>query len=188
MVELNETATILNSATHRSLVVLDELGRGTSTYDGMAIACSVLHYLATYKSCLGFFSTHYGNLTEEFSFHPEVKFQNMDFLLGSDGRDVTFLYRLVDGICSHSHGLNVARMAGIDESIIRNAALASAWFDGRNARAERSSTKKILPIGIVGDFERLMQSVEQDGAEGEEVSDAQVNLILKHARRAIQAA
>lgn len=185
MVELNETATILNSATNRSLVVLDELGRGTSTFDGMAIACSVLHYLATYKSCLGFFSTHYGNLTEEFTSHPEVKFQNMDFLLGSDGRDVTFLYRLVDGICSHSHGLNVARMAGIDESIIESAAAASKWFDGRNARAERQG--EVLPIGVVGDFERLMQAT--GGEEGEDgISEAQVNLVLKHARLAIQAA
>lgn len=182
MVELNETSTILSSATNRSLVILDELGRGTSTFDGMAIACSVLHYLATYKGCLGFFSTHYSNLVDEFVHHPEVIFQNMDFLLGEDGRDVTFLYKLVDGICSHSHGLNVARMAGIEESIIDRAAEMSKWFDDRASlkRAGRE-TKDRPPTGIVTDFERFLV----DDAESTEITDEQVSLIVRHARHSI---
>lgn len=183
MVELSETSTILDSATDRSLVILDELGRGTSTFDGMAIACAVLHYLATYKGCIGFFSTHYSKLVDEFMHHPEVKFQNMDFLLGEDGRDVTFLYKLVDGICSHSHGLNVARMAGIQESVIEVAAKASAWFEERaSAWQVDKEDQHDVSLGLLTDLERLVD--ENDSGEGA-WSEEQVQTIVKHAQKAL---
>lgn len=180
MVELSETSTILSSATDRSLVILDELGRGTSTFDGMAIACSVLHHLATYKGCIGFFSTHYSNLVEEFTHHPEVKFQNMDFLLGEDGRDVTFLYKLVDGVCRHSHGLNVARMAGIQESVIDAAAKASTWFDSRASAVQAEKDQEdALSLGLLLDLERLKLDTES------ELTEEQVRIILEHARNSV---
>jgi DNA mismatch repair protein MSH6 len=72
MVELSETSKILHEATPHSMVILDELGRGTSTFDGYAIAYSVLHYLATHVGCLGLFSTHYQTLCQEFERAPEV--------------------------------------------------------------------------------------------------------------------
>lgn len=70
MVELAETKKILAEATPNSLVILDELGRGTSTYDGVAVAHAVLHHLASHVGCIGFFATHYRNLGEEFRLHP----------------------------------------------------------------------------------------------------------------------
>ena len=70
MVELAETKKILADATPDSLVILDELGRGTSTYDGVAVAHAVLHHLASHVGCIGFFATHYRNLGEEFKLHP----------------------------------------------------------------------------------------------------------------------
>jgi len=70
MVELAETKKILSEATPNSLVILDELGRGTSTYDGVAVAHAVLHHLASHVGCIGFFATHYRNLGEEFKLHP----------------------------------------------------------------------------------------------------------------------
>lgn len=70
MVELAETKKILTEATPNSLVILDELGRGTSTYDGVAVAHAVLHHLASHVGCIGFFATHYRNLGEEFKLHP----------------------------------------------------------------------------------------------------------------------
>lgn len=72
MVELSETSKILHEATPHSMVILDELGRGTSTFDGYAIAYAVLHYLATHVGCLGLFSTHYQTLCQEFERVPEV--------------------------------------------------------------------------------------------------------------------
>lgn len=77
MVELAETSRILREATPRSMVILDELGRGTSTFDGYAIAYAVLHYLATYVGCLGLFSTHYQTLCREFERCLEVENMHM---------------------------------------------------------------------------------------------------------------
>ena len=77
MVELAETSKILKEATPRSMVILDELGRGTSTFDGYAIAYGVLHYLATHVGCLGMFATHYQTLCKEFERSPEIRNMHM---------------------------------------------------------------------------------------------------------------
>jgi DNA mismatch repair protein MSH6 len=99
MVELAETSKILRQATNRSLVILDELGRGTSTFDGYSIAYSVLAYLAERVMCLGLFSTHYGLLTSEFSAPlcavPSVRCMHMACQLDEANREVIFLYKLV---------------------------------------------------------------------------------------------
>ncbi|BFZ53066.1 DNA mismatch repair protein msh6 [Savitreella phatthalungensis] len=129
MVELQETSAILASATSRSLVVLDELGRGTSTHDGAAIAQAVLHYLATTTHSLGFFSTHYSRMATAFhQLDHLVRPQCMAYKLDEHGRRVTFLYKLIDGVCSHSHGLNVARLAGLPDDVVEAAARASESF------------------------------------------------------------
>jgi DNA mismatch repair protein MSH6 len=77
MVELSETSRILREASSRSMVILDELGRGTSTFDGYAIAYAVLHYLSTHIGCLGMFSTHYQTLCKEFQRNPEINNMHM---------------------------------------------------------------------------------------------------------------
>lgn len=77
MVEMSETAKILKEATPRSMVILDELGRGTSTFDGYAIAYSVLHHLSTHTGCLGMFATHYQALCKEFDKNPEINNMHM---------------------------------------------------------------------------------------------------------------
>ncbi|RKP23818.1 muts domain V-domain-containing protein, partial [Syncephalis pseudoplumigaleata] len=113
MVELSETAKILNEATPRSLVILDELGRGTSTFDGYAIAYSVLHYLATIIGCRGLFSTHYGLLNEEMAHHTNIALKHMACYVDDDEKKVTFLYKLTPGACPKSYGMHVANMAGV---------------------------------------------------------------------------
>lgn len=118
MVELSETAKILKEATKNSLVILDELGRGTSTFDGYAIAYSVLHHLVAEVGCLGLFSTHYGSLTKEFACNPMVALKYMSFCVDQESKKVVFLYKLEDGVCSESYGMNVARMAGVPEEVI----------------------------------------------------------------------
>lgn len=77
MVELAETSKILREATNKSMVILDELGRGTSTFDGYSIAYSVLHYLSTHLGCLGMFATHYQTLCKEFERNPEINNMHM---------------------------------------------------------------------------------------------------------------
>ncbi|KAI8895574.1 muts domain V-domain-containing protein [Globomyces pollinis-pini] len=129
MVELSETSKILQEATPRSLVILDELGRGTSTFDGYAIAYSVLYHLVTHIGCLGLFSTHYGSLTNDFENNPLVQLKYMSFCVDEDSQQVLFLYKLTPGKCPSSYGMNVAALAQIPKEIIDSAKKASNEFE-----------------------------------------------------------
>lgn len=121
MVELYETSNILRNATKNSMVILDELGRGTSTFDGYAIAYSVIRYLAEKVQCRTLFSTHYYMLTEELLSHPFIDMYHMKCVIDSTISEVIFLYKFVKGVCQKSYGLNVARMAGISQEIVESA-------------------------------------------------------------------
>ncbi|BGP13767.1 hypothetical protein JCM10213_006401 [Rhodosporidiobolus nylandii] len=125
MVELAETSEILRLATSRSLIILDELGRGTSTNDGQAIAEAVLEHIVREKKSLCVFVTHYPSLASLAKRYPEcVTVNHMSCLETErdDGSwDVTFLYKLAAGLASSSHGLNVARLADLPESVIETA-------------------------------------------------------------------
>jgi DNA mismatch repair protein MSH6 len=104
-VELAETKKILAESTPRSLVILDELGRGTSSYDGVAVAQSVLHHIATHIGCIGYFATHYHSLAAEFAGHPEVQARRMKIDVDDVNRNITFLYKLEDGVAEGSFGM-----------------------------------------------------------------------------------
>lgn len=121
MVEMLETANILHHATSRSLVVLDEIGRGTSTYDGLAIARAIVEFLHNSPSlgCKTLFATHYHELTELADFLPRVVCCRMDVL--EDGDRVVFLRKVVAGNADKSYGIHVARLAGIPRGITRRA-------------------------------------------------------------------
>jgi DNA mismatch repair protein MutS len=119
MVEMRETAEILRSATRRSFVILDELGRGTSTFDGLAIAWAVAEYLDEAIGCRALFATHYHELVElaEASAHAA----NVSVSARELDGDVVFLHRLVRGAASRSYGVAVAKLAGLPESILARA-------------------------------------------------------------------
>ncbi|KAK7078252.1 Mismatch repair protein msh3 [Halocaridina rubra] len=125
MVEVSETADIMREATSRSLVILDELGRGTSTHDGVAVAMGALDYFLNTIKCLTIFVTHYLPLTEFEHLYPEaVGNYHMAFLVHEEEEDVdvvTFLYQLTSGSAGQSYGLNVARLAHIPLRIIKKA-------------------------------------------------------------------
>ncbi|KAG5934187.1 mismatch repair protein msh3 [Claviceps sorghi] len=132
MVELSETASILRSATPRSLVILDELGRGTSTHDGAAIAHAVLEHLVTETRCLTLFITHYQNLARVVRGLPGVTNLHMRFNAGTgpDGEEeITFLYEVAQGVAHRSYGLNVARLARIPKKVIDVAARKSTELE-----------------------------------------------------------
>ena len=121
MVEMNETANILHNATSQSLVILDEIGRGTSTYDGLAIAWAVAENLL-YKDKKGvktLFATHYHELTDLAKKHDRVR--NMHIAVKEWEDQIVFLRRLVDGFTSRSYGIQVAALAGVPESVIKKA-------------------------------------------------------------------
>eukprot|EP01116_Phalansterium_solitarium_P014384 TRINITY_DN3201_c0_g1_i1.p1 TRINITY_DN3201_c0_g1~~TRINITY_DN3201_c0_g1_i1.p1 ORF type:complete len:1293 (+),score=371.32 TRINITY_DN3201_c0_g1_i1:91-3879(+) len=127
MVEASETAAILHSATSRSLVIVDELGRGTATYDGYAIAYAVLSEFAD-NPCRLLFATHFHQLADDFKDHKFVQRLQMDSTVDDQG-GLVFLYSLVPGVAPKSFGTNVARMAGIDESVVREAETMATRFE-----------------------------------------------------------
>ncbi len=121
MIEMNEVANIVNSATKNSLIILDEIGRGTSTFDGMAIARAVLEYTAD-KKLLGaktLFATHYHELTELENTLEGIK--NYNVAVKKRGDDIIFLRRIVRGGADDSYGIEVAKLAGVPDSIINRA-------------------------------------------------------------------
>ncbi|KAI5948811.1 MSH6 [Candida theae] len=128
-VELSETKKILSNATPKSLVILDELGRGGSSGDGFAIAESVLHHLATHLQPMGFFATHYNTLGVSFKSHPQVKPMRMAIIVDQESRDITFLYKLENGTAPGSFGMNVALMCGIPREIVDNAEVAAKNYE-----------------------------------------------------------
>jgi len=115
MVEMVETASILNNLTDRSLVILDEVGRGTSTYDGVAIAWAVSEYLLNHARAKVLFATHYLELTQLVESYPEVANWHMGVVVTSD--KVSFLYRLKEGASDQSYGIQVAQTAGLPKSV-----------------------------------------------------------------------
>lgn len=119
MVEMNETANILNNATDRSLVILDEIGRGTSTFDGLSIAWSVAEHLHDVTGCRTLFATHYHELTDLERTHKGVANCNVAVREWND--DVIFLRKIVPGPADQSYGIQVARLAGLPEAILRRA-------------------------------------------------------------------
>jgi DNA mismatch repair protein MutS len=121
MVEMQETANILNNATGKSLVIMDEIGRGTSTFDGLSIAWAVAEYLHDLKGegVKTLFATHYHELTELEHLKPRVKNYNISVKEWND--EIIFLRKLVEGGTNRSYGIQVARLAGIPEQVIMRA-------------------------------------------------------------------
>ena len=121
MVEMNEAADILNNMTSRSLVLFDELGRGTSTYDGISIAWAIVEYIHEHPNAHAktLFATHYHELNEMERSYPRIK--NYNVSVKEVGNKVVFLRKLVPGGSEHSFGIHVAKMAGMPKSIVKRA-------------------------------------------------------------------
>ncbi|KAF8694706.1 hypothetical protein AX14_001931 [Amanita brunnescens Koide BX004] len=158
-VELDECCKILREATPRSLVILDELGRGTSTFDGMAIAAAVLHQLATHTLPLAFFATHYSALTDDYTYHPNIRNMYMSTIVDDEKRDIVFLYKLAEGVATSSFGTHVANLAGVPLPVIERAEIISKTF--AQQFTERLMAKKEhegsfrLPLPLQADFAYL---------------------------------
>lgn len=117
MVEMIETSYILNSATSKSFILLDEIGRGTSTYDGVAIAWSVAEYIATKIKARCIFATHYHELNVMTKTYPQIK--NYRITIAEQNGEIEFLRKIVQGGASKSYGIQVAKMAGLPDTVIR---------------------------------------------------------------------
>ncbi|MBT5927903.1 MAG: DNA mismatch repair protein MutS [Verrucomicrobia bacterium] len=155
MVEMSETANILNNATQKSLVILDEIGRGTSTFDGLSLAWSIVEYLHNQVGAKTLFATHYHELTELASKLPRVRNYNVAVKEWND--KIVFLHQILPGGTDKSYGIQVARLAGVPNDVIQRAKqilnnleeaelspVGQAKLKSRH-RAEREKLKKIEP-------------------------------------------
>lgn len=129
MVEMIETATILNQATEKSFVILDEVGRGTSTYDGLSIAWSVIESLYHNNKCRVLFATHYHELTSLKDSLTNIKCKTLK-VQESDGK-VVFYHKIIDGIADKSYGIHVASLAGVPASVISRARQLLKQFESK---------------------------------------------------------
>jgi len=150
MVEMNETANILNNATSRSLIILDEIGRGTSTFDGISIAWSVVEYIHNNTKAKTLFATHYHELTELSMTLDSVKNYNIAVKEWND--EIIFLRKIASGGADKSYGIQVARLAGLPKEVIERAKevlsnLENKEFDeGGRPRLTKKSGAKESPV------------------------------------------
>lgn len=145
MVEMLETSMIMHNLSARSLVLLDEIGRGTSTYDGMSIARALVEYIHKYgKGAKTLFATHYHELNDLETIYPRVK--NYHIAVKEVGKDVIFLRKLTEGGVSHSFGIHVARLAGMPREIVE-----SAERTLKDLERKENSIKAVSSAGSVQD-------------------------------------
>ncbi len=119
MMEMTETSNILNNATDKSLIILDEIGRGTATFDGMSIAAAVSEYIHNKIKAKTLFATHYHEITQLADKNPGMK--NLHVLIKEEGDHVTFLHRIADGTADKSYGIQVAKLAGLPKEVVERA-------------------------------------------------------------------
>ncbi|CAL1703692.1 unnamed protein product [Somion occarium] len=152
MVEMQETSEILQFATRKSLVILDELGRGTSTFDGMAVASAVLQHLIQNTKCKTLFITHYPQVATDLEkkFPADVENRHMGFAEDTriDGtREVTFLYKLMRGLAVDSFGVECARLAGVPEKVLETASEKAQTMKAQvERRVNRNRLRKCLKL------------------------------------------
>jgi DNA mismatch repair protein MutS len=147
MIEMTETANILHNATGRSLIVLDELGRGTSTYDGLSIARSVIEYVHNHPK-LGartLFATHYHELTELAELLPRVR--NYNVAVAEEEGHIVFLRRIVAGGADRSYGIHVAELAGMPPAVVRRADEVLETLEGRGDKQRQREAMRQVPAG-----------------------------------------
>jgi DNA mismatch repair protein MutS len=170
MVEMVETANILNNATPRSLLILDEIGRGTSTYDGLSIARAVAEYIHNHKG-LGartVFATHYHEMTALAGYLPRVK--NFNVAVIEEAGKVIFLHKIVPGGVDKSYGIHVAQLAGLPRPVLHRAreVLGELESNGplRQAQGERAAKEKAAQMPLFGEktaLEKELEKIEPDG-------------------------
>lgn len=147
MVEMLETSMILHNLSDRSLVLLDEIGRGTSTYDGMSIARAIVEYVHEYgEGAKTLFATHYHELNDLETIYPRVR--NYHIAVKEVGKNVIFLRKLVEGGVAHSFGLHVARMAGMPKQVLESAEKTLARLEKGPSDGVRSKSDMIRPHNI----------------------------------------
>lgn len=178
MVEMTEVATILNNATPKSLLILDEIGRGTSTLDGLSIAWAIVEHIALKIKAKTLFATHYHELSELETLIPDLK--NYHVLIKESKDGITFLYKIARGGASKSFGVEVASLAGVHPKVIERAKDVMATLEENhvlsgdfNSRIANSASRDAVPVDQIGFFSgeapeyseiaKIIEDVDIDG-------------------------
>jgi DNA mismatch repair protein MutS len=160
MVEMTETAVILNTATPRSLIVLDEIGRGTATYDGLALAWAVVEHIHQHTRAKTLFATHYHELTELAEQLEGVR--NLQVAVKESGDHIIFLRKVEPGKADRSYGIEVARLAGLPRGVIQRAREVLKLHE----KTEHVVTEELTPRAAAGPVQiRLFEPVDHNIAE-----------------------
>jgi DNA mismatch repair protein MutS len=154
MVEMTETANIINSMSEKSFIVLDEIGRGTSTYDGVAIAWSIVEYLAKNLQPRTIFATHYHELAGLEHLYPSIK--NYQVLVVESDGHIEFLHRVASGSADKSYGIEVARLAGLPKSILERARAINNQLQAQKSKKLGMNKKDLANAD-------LKQAINDDG-------------------------
>jgi DNA mismatch repair protein MutS len=162
MVEMTEAANILNNATAKSLVILDEIGRGTSTYDGVSLAWAITEYLHDQVGCRALFATHYHELAQLAGKLPSLRNYNVLVHEGPEG--IVFLHKIAAGSTDKSYGIHVAQLAGLPEEVLERAREVLAELETRPVATKESSRRRRRGRRAEAD---LFAGVEQNNAEQE---------------------
>lgn len=159
MVEMNETALILNNATERSLVILDEIGRGTSTFDGLSIAWSVAEHLHDHIGARALFATHYHEITALAQSRSAVK--NYNVAVKEWNQQIIFLRKILPGCAEKSYGIQVARLAGLPENVIARAKEVLAQLEAGHQPAE-SVTEVPVATSVPARVKKATRAARED--------------------------
>jgi DNA mismatch repair protein MutS len=162
MVEMVETANILHHATPRSLLVLDEIGRGTSTYDGLSLAWAIVEYIHNHPRLRAktLFATHYHELTELATLLPGVRNYNVAVAEDSQADRVVFLHRIVPGGADRSYGIHVAQMAGLPRPVINRAQEIMAQLEASSGRAGRLAEVPAQQMALFPETNPLLDEIQ----------------------------
>ena len=161
MVEMMEVASILKEATKNSLVILDEIGRGTSTYDGLSIAWAVAEYIADKEKCGAktLFATHYHELTELENKLDGVK--NYSIAVKEKGEDIIFLRKIVEGGTDESYGVHVARLAGVPQNVTKRANEILRSLERKSVLRDNKSKEKEDKKQVAGQFDMFNYKIAE---------------------------
>ncbi len=146
MVEMKESAYALENATKNSLILFDELGRGTSTYDGMSLAGSIIDYIATKIRCKTLFSTHYHELTDMENKLPGI--HNVHVSIDETNGDITFLHKVMDGAVDKSYGINVAKLANLPHEVIKKASELLKEYESKSINTSKTKIVKQYTLDL----------------------------------------
>ena len=162
MVEMNESASILNNLSEKSLILLDEIGRGTSTFDGVSIAWAIAEYLHNdnYKSKT-LFATHYHELNELTDKFQRIK--NYNVSVKEKNNEILFLRKLKKGGSNHSFGIHVAKMAGMPPSILNKAYEMLDWLESQRGSSKKTNkTKQNMQLSFIQLDDPILEEIKQE--------------------------